>query len=283
VLLGGNQLPKVLKFDNEINKVESAPDYVHHPAPAIVPVKLTDADFEFKSKSGGEGIHLQFAISKKAPKGKTFYPLHYYIMYDSDYYVQRMAELMDAVLGKRVKSLKPTDVVGKICAIKVRPEDYDGETTAKVARLLPLDDEPDDDEEDEDDEVDEEDEDEDEDDEVEDDEVDDEEEDEVEEVEDYNDYSIAQLRKEAERRGLDTKGNKKAIVARLEEDDETDETDEPDDDEEDEEVDYTEFSTKELKEEMRSRGLKVKRGMTDDDMVEALEEDDEADPLEDDE
>lgn len=272
-------MPKVLKFDNEINKVESAPDYVHHPAPAIVPVKLTDADFEFKSKSGGEGIHLQYTISKKAPKGKTFYPLHYYIMYDSDYYTQRMAELMDAVLGKRVKTLKPTDLIGKTCAIKVRPEDYDGETTAKVARLLPLDDELEDDEDEDEEDVEDEDEDEDNEDEDEDEE---DEEDEVEEVEDYNDYSIAQLRKEADRRGLDTKGNKKALVARLEEDDESDE-DEPEDEDEEEEVDYSEFSTKELKAEMRQRGLKVRRGMTDEEMAEALEEDDEADPLEDDE
>ena len=49
---------------------------------------------------------------------------------------------------------------------------------------------------------------------------------------------------------------------------------EPDEDEEDE-VDYSEMSLSELKAECKDRGLKVKKGMDKDDLIELLEEDDE--------
>lgn len=55
-----------------------------------------------------------------------------------------------------------------------------------------------------------------------------------------------------------------------------DEDDEDDDeDEEDEEKDYSEMSLAELKAECKDRGLKVKKGMDKDDLIEMLEEDDE--------
>lgn len=57
------------------------------------------------------------------------------------------------------------------------------------------------------------------------------------------------------------------------EDDEDDSGDE--DDGEDEEKDYSEMSLAELKAECKDRGLKVKKGMDKDDLIEMLEEDDE--------
>lgn len=48
-----------------------------------------------------------------------------------------------------------------------------------------------------------------------------------------------------------------------------------DEDEEDEEKDYSEMSLAELKAECKDRGLKVKKGMDKDDLIEMLEEDDE--------
>lgn len=57
------------------------------------------------------------------------------------------------------------------------------------------------------------------------------------------------------------------------EDDEDDSEDE--EDEEDEEKDYSEMSLAELKAECKDRGLKVKKGMDKDDLIEMLEEDDE--------
>lgn len=50
---------------------------------------------------------------------------------------------------------------------------------------------------------------------------------------------------------------------------------EDDEDEEDEEKDYSEMSLAELKAECNDRGLKVKKGMDKDDLIEMLEEDDE--------
>lgn len=54
-----------------------------------------------------------------------------------------------------------------------------------------------------------------------------------------------------------------------------DEEDEDDEDDEDEEKDYSEMSLDELKAECKDRGLKVKKGMDKDDLIEMLEEDDE--------
>ena len=51
--------------------------------------------------------------------------------------------------------------------------------------------------------------------------------------------------------------------------------DDDDDDDEDEEKDYSEMSLDELKAECKDRGLKVKKGMDKEDLIEMLEEDDE--------
>lgn len=58
------------------------------------------------------------------------------------------------------------------------------------------------------------------------------------------------------------------------EDDDEDEEDDEDEDDEDE-PDYESMSLKELKAEAKERGLKVKKGMDKDDIIEMLEEDDE--------
>lgn len=63
------------------------------------------------------------------------------------------------------------------------------------------------------------------------------------------------------------------ILEALGDEDEDDE--EADEDEEDEEKDYSEMSLAELKAECKDRGLKVKKGMDKDDLIEMLEEDDE--------
>lgn len=52
-------------------------------------------------------------------------------------------------------------------------------------------------------------------------------------------------------------------------------SDEDDEDDEEEDQDYSEMSLSELKAECKDRGLKVKKGMDKDDLIEMLEEDDE--------
>ena len=59
-----------------------------------------------------------------------------------------------------------------------------------------------------------------------------------------------------------------------EEDDSDEEEDSEDDEDEDDGEDYTDWSTKDLKKECRTRGIKVTKGMGKAEMVKALEADD---------
>jgi hypothetical protein len=252
--------------------------------PAVEKVKIVEANGEWESKDGNPGLHIIVEIVKKAPKDKKgrqqqYSRLHRYIMDDSEWADQRMAELCDAFLGNRPKQFNLSKLVGKVGAAKLRSDMYDGEEQAKIARFLEVDDDLEEDEDDEPEEEDEEDA--DDEGEEEDDGDEEEEEDEEDEEDDYNDWSIPQLRAELKRRELPSAGKKDVLVAALEEDDNTDEEEEEEDEEEE---DYSEYSTKELKDELRRRGLRVRRGMTDEDLIAALEEDDEdEDPLDDDE
>lgn len=69
------------------------------------------------------------------------------------------------------------------------------------------------------------------------------------------------------------KKSKKAEPEEEEEDDEED-SEEEDSEEEDSEEDYSDWATKDLKKECRTRGIKVTKGMSKADMVKALEADD---------
>ena len=64
------------------------------------------------------------------------------------------------------------------------------------------------------------------------------------------------------------------ILAALDSDD-SDDGDDDDDDDNDDTPDYSEMSLAELKAECKNRGLKVKKGMDEEDLIEMLEEDDE--------
>ena len=115
-----------------------------------------------------------------------------------------------------------------------------------------------------------------------------------EEDEDYSNWTVKELRAECRKRGISTKGLKKADMLELlldedkedfdedndeddYEDDEGEENeDEEDFDEEDEdEVEYSELSNKALKDLCRERGIKVRKGMKKADFIRALEADDE--------
>jgi hypothetical protein len=276
---------KVYKFSGDPNKVEAGSNFIDYASinslPAIEKVKCITVDTEWTSKDGNEGWHIVVELVKKAPKDKKgraqqYSQLHRYIMLDSEWVEQRIAELCDAFLGNRPKQVNAVKFVGKTAAVKLRGEMYEGEERAKIARFLELDEA----EDDEDDEPEEEEE--DDDTEEEEEEEEDEEDDEDEEEEDYNEYSLAQLRAELKRRELDSKGKKDDLVARLEVDDEEGDDE---DEEEAEEDDYTEYSTQELKDEAKRRGLRVLKRHTDEDLIGMLEEDDEneEDPLDEDE
>lgn len=84
---------------------------------------------------------------------------------------------------------------------------------------------------------------------------------------------------EEEEETLKAKKDKKSKKAKKEEpeeeeDDSDEEEDSEDDEDEDDGEDYTDWSTKDLKKECRTRGIKVTKGMGKAEMVKALEADD---------
>lgn len=257
------------------NDVESGSNFVQHPAPTLVRVKITEADLGFVSSTGNKGIHLQFKIlgSKPPKKGQQWATLHHYLT-NTEAARWRFKELLEA-LGLPMKAtLKESDLVGKVCLAKLRAEDYEGEHQAKIARLMNLDDEEDLDE----DEL--EDDDEDESDDDEDNEPDEDEDEPDEEETDYNEWSLVQLRAELEARVLETTGRKKALVERLEEYDSADESDDEEDDEDEETVDYESMSLRELRVAAKEAGIAT-RGLDKDALIEALEEEPDDEPDED--
>lgn len=81
--------------------------------------------------------------------------------------------------------------------------------------------------------------------------------------------------KKAAKEEKSTKKSKKKAEPEEEEEDEDDSDEEEDSDDDDEDgEDYSDWSTKDLKKECRTRGIKVTKGMAKADMVKALEADD---------
>lgn len=95
--------------------------------------------------------------------------------------------------------------------------------------------------------------------------------DELEEDEDEEEEEAPKSKKAAKEEKPAKKSKKKAEPEEEDEDD-SDEEEDSDDDEDGE--DYSDWSTKDLKKECRTRGIKVTKGMAKADMVKALEADD---------
>ena len=171
--------------------------------------------------------------------------------------------------------LDTESLVGLQCGVEVSHEVYEGKKKARITDFINLDDE----------EIDSSDE----DGEDEEDEDSDGEESDV----DLESLDMDELKQLAKALGITAKAMKKAkteeaLIELIEEEDEDDiaekfeelfgeedSDDEEDEDEDEEENDYEEMSLKELKAEAKDRGLKVKKGMSKEDIIEMLEEDDE--------
>lgn len=80
--------------------------------------------------------------------------------------------------------------------------------------------------------------------------------------------------KKADKEEKPVKKGKKKTEPEPEEDEEEDSEEEEDDDDDEDGEDYSDWSTKDLKKECRTRGIKVTKGMAKADMVKALEADD---------
>lgn len=99
--------------------------------------------------------------------------------------------------------------------------------------------------------------------------------DELEEDEDEEEEEAPKSKKskKAAKEEKPAKKSKKKAEPEEEDEDDSDEEEDSDDDDEDGE-DYSDWSTKDLKKECRTRGIKVTKGMAKADMVKALEADD---------
>lgn len=163
------------------------------------------------------------------------------------------------------------EVLDLECEVEVAHETYEGKKQVRIIEFIALDsdDEDQDEEEDEDEESEDEDE---EDDEDESEDEDEEEDEEDEEDEDLSELSLKELKALAKERGVKvTKGmTKEDIIELLSEEDEEDE--EEDEEDEEDEIDYSAMSLKDLKAAAREAGIKVKKGMTKEDIIEALED-----------
>lgn len=128
----------------------------------------------------------------------------------------KVRELVEAAGLRPGKTIDPDDLVGKTVQVRIKTGTFNGETRSEVGKLLPIPGEEaaDDDDDDDDDEVTEPEE-------VEAEEADDDDDEEEEEVEDdYDEWSLEDLKAELSERDLKTAGKKTVLIARLRKDDE---------------------------------------------------------------
>ena len=178
--------------------------------------------------------------------------------------LKSVLEALGFEIPNKAFDLNLRDLIGLTCEVEVGHEVYEGKKRARILEYLTpdLDDEEDGEDDDEDDL-----------------------EDKLSEL-DFDE--LKDLAKDLDISASDIKKAKKAealinlIMDSADEDDilealgeDPDEEDEDDDDDDDESPDYSEMSLAELKAECKDRGLKIKKGMDKDDLIEMLEEDDE--------
>lgn len=215
-----------------------------------------------ESQSGNPMIKFEFEVTEGKNKGAKLYE-------NCSLQPNALFKLKSLLIGlgfsipKKAFDLDLNELVGLTCDVEVGHEKYEGKTRARI--LTYIDPEDTGDEEDEEDGEDEP------------------------EGYDLESMSVNELKELAEALDLPKKKWSKLKKARelaefIEENaDEEDiiealgngDDDEDEEDGEDDTPDYESMSLKELKEEATSRGLKVKKGMDKEDLIEILEEDDE--------
>lgn len=212
------------------------------------------------SRDGNPMIAFEFEVAEGAHKGSKLYE-------NCSLQPQALFKLKSVLLAlgmdipNKAFDLNLRDLVGLTCEVEVGHEVYEGK---KRARILQYND-PEETREDDSDEDDEES--------VED------------KLQDLDFDELKDLAKDLDIAASDIKKAKKAkalidlIMDSADEDDILEalgeDSDEEDEEDEDEDQDYSEMSLSELKAECKDRGLKVKKGMDKDDLIEMLEEDDE--------
>lgn len=218
-----------------------------------------------KSREGNNMIKMEFEVTEGPHKGAKLFE-------NCSLQPQALFKLKSVMLalGMNIPNgsfdLDTNDLVGLNCEVEVGHETYEGKKRARILEYINAE-ESDEEEEDSDGEEDSED------------DVDLEE-----KLEEMSKDELKDLALELDipkKKVLAAKKAKALIDLILDEADEEelmallDGENEDEEDEDDEETDYSEMSLSELKAECKDRGLKVKKGMSKEDLIEMLEEDDE--------
>lgn len=212
------------------------------------------------SRDGNPMIAFEFEVAEGAHKGAKLYE-------NCSLQPQALFKLKSVLLAlgmdipNKAFDLNLRDLVGLTCEVEVGHEVYEGKKRARILQYNDPEDTQDEDDEDEGEES-----------------VGD-------KLSELDFDELKDLAKDLDISASDIKKAKKAkalidlIMDSADEDDILEalgeDSDEEDEEDEDEDQDYSEMSLSELKAECKDRGLKVKKGMDKDDLIEMLEEDDE--------
>lgn len=218
------------------------------------------------SRDGNPMIAFEFEVAEGAHKGAKLYE-NCSLQPQALFKLKSVLMALGIEIPNKAFDLNLRDLVGLTCEVEVGHEVYEGKKKARILQYNDPEESTEADEEDEDsDDVNLE-----------------------EKLEELDLDELKELAKELDISAASIKKAKKAkalielILEEADEDDilealgeEAEEEDEEDeDDEEDQDQDYSEMSLAELKAECKDRGLKVKKGMDKEDLIELLEEDDE--------
>lgn len=212
------------------------------------------------SRDGNPMIAFEFEVTEGAHKGTKLYE-------NCSLQPQALFKLKSVLLAlgmdipNKAFDLNLRDLVGLTCEVEVGHEVYEGKKRARILQYNDHEDTQDEDEEETDEES------------VED------------KLAELDLDELKDLAKDLDIAASDIKKAKKVkalinlIMDSADEDDILEalgeDSDDGDEEEDDEDQDYSEMSLSELKAECKDRGLKVKKGMDKDDLIEMLEEDDE--------
>lgn len=222
-----------------------------------------------KSREGNNMIKMEFEVTEGPHKGFKLFE-------NCSLQPQALFKLKSVMLALGMNipegsfDLDTNDLVGLNCEVEVGHETYEGKKRARILEYINAEEADEEEEEEEEDSDDS-----------------DEEEDDVDLEEKLEEMSKDELKDLAleldipKKKVLAAKKAKALIDLILDEADEEellallDGENEDEEDEDEEETDYSEMSLSELKAECKDRGLKVKKGMSKEDLIEMLEEDDE--------
>lgn len=229
-------------------------------------VKLTKSEVQ-ESSSGNSYISMEFTVQDGKCKGsKLFHNCS--LQPQALFNLKSVLEALGFEIPGKAFDLDLSEIIGLSCEVEVSHEIYEGKKKARITEFINPDEGGDEQEGDGDDE-------------------------DLTEV--LEDLDESDLKKVAKKLGIKTKGKDSddiidEILEGAEEDDselreileemgllesEEDDEEESEEEEEEEESDYSDMSLKELKAEAQERGLKIKKGMDREDIIEMLEEDDE--------